>query len=327
MKHRITQALFFTIHFSLFTLLLTSCDYKELCYDHDHKYHLILKLSLNLDMGYDFEVDDETHTKINLPEVMKVCYYDPQTNKEKSTEYVKGDGGELNVARDTYNMVIYNFGTEWTQIRGEGDINTLEAFTSDITDLKTRELSSFTRSGEYEAPGPIIYTPDHLLVSHLKVDLPKFIEDSVMTIKADGETIIETYSFEMPNLTGVENIKEIEAFVTNQARGNYFGRGVLRAEPATIYFSIDPKVGVKGIKSAFNTFGKLPGESRCYLHILIRDIVGRELLYSEDITDQFVNSGHHIVIEEPIDVPKPKGSGIAPTVEPWEEVIHDVPIG
>ena len=148
-----------------------------------------------------------------------------------------------------------------------------------------------------------------------------------MTIKADGETIIETYSFEMPNVTGVENIKEIEAFVTNQARGNYFGRGELRAEPCTIYFPIEPKAGTQGIKTAFNTFGKLPGESRCYLHIIFRDTAGREILVSEDITEQFVNPGHYIVVDDPVDVPEPEPSGIAPTVEPWEEVIHDVPIG
>ena len=308
-------------------LLLAACDYKELCYDHSHRYHLMLELSLKLDMGYDFEVDDETHTKINLPEVMKVNYYDPLTDKERSSEYVKGNGGELFVERDSYNMVVYNFGTEWTQVRGEGDINTLEAFTSDISNLKSEELSSFTRSGEYEAPGPIIYTPDHLLVARQKLDLPKFIEDSVLTVKADGATIIETYSFEMPNLTGVENIHEIEAFVTNQARSNFFGRGVLNAEPCTIYFPIETKAGVQGVKTAFNTFGKLPGESHCYLHILIRDIVGREILVSEDITEQFVNPDHHIVIDDPIDVPEPEGSGIAPSVEPWQEVIHNVPIG
>jgi hypothetical protein len=34
------------------------------------------------------------------------------------------------------------------------------------------------------------------------------------------------------------------------------------------------------------------------------------------------------VIDEPIDIPKPEGGGgIAPTVEEWEEVITDIPIG
>ena len=119
----------------------------------------------------------------------------------------------------------------------------------------------------------------------------------------------------------------IEAFVTNQARGNYFGKGELRAEPCTIYFPIEPKAGTQGIKTAFNTFGKLPGENRCYLHIIFRDTAGREILASEDITEQFINPGHHIVVDDPVDVPEPEPSGIAPTVEPWEEVIHDVPIG
>ena len=308
-----------------FLLLLTSCDYKELCYDHPHRYHLMLELSLKLDLDYDIQVDDETHTKINFPHLMRVSYFDPQTNHESSSEYVKGDGGELHVKPDSYNMVIYNFSTKWMEIRGEDDINTLEAFTSDISNLKSEELSSFTRSGEYEAPGPIIYTPDHLLVARQKLNLPKFIEDKMLTIKAEGATIIETYSFEMPNLTGVENIYEIEAFITNQARGNYFGRGVLRAEPCTIYFPIEPKVGIQGVKTAFNTFGKLPGESHCY--ILIRNIAGREILVSEDITEQFAKTDHHIVIDDSIDVPEPEGGGIAPSIESWDKVVHDITIG
>ena len=50
---------------------------------------------------------------------------------------------------------------------------------------------------------------------------------------------------------------------------------------------------------------------------------------SVDITDQFEKDDHEIIIDEEIDIPKPEsgGAGIAPTVDPWEEENHDVPIG
>ena len=79
----------------------------------------------------------------------------------------------------------------------------------------------------------------------------------------------------------------------------------------------------------FNTFGKLPGESKSYLHILVTDTNGDEFHITADITDQFEKPDHHIVLDEEIVIPKPedRAGGIAPSVNPWEEEIIDVPIG
>lgn len=348
MKHRIAQALFFTLHFSLFTLCLTSCQYKDLCYDHTHGLDsdIELVLSLDLEVEYDIQVDDESHTKINAPEYMKVDFYNPQSDKVHTTEFVKGGRGEIHVSPGTYNMVAYSFGTEWTQIRNEGDINTIEAFTSDITTQKSRALSRFyTRSTrgdgdgdgdngdseEEELPeGPIIYTPDHLLVANKQIEIPSVIPDGIFVVHGDAATIIETYEIDLTNVAGEKNISSIECFVTNQARSNFFGRGEKSTEPATIYFPIEVKPNMIGIHSAFNTFGKLPGESRVYLHVLVTGAGGDEILITKDITIEFTDPTHHIIVEDPIVVPEPAeggGSGIAPTVEQWEEEQHDVPIG
>ncbi len=330
MRNRIAQALFFTLHFSLFTLCLTSCQYKDLCYDHTHgtDYDLILQLHFVIDTDYDFPVDEETHTKIDIPEYTKANFYNPESGTLNRSEFVKGDRGPIYISPGTYDMVAYSFGTEWTQVRGEGDINTLEAFTSDITRQKASALSRFTRGGESEAPGPIIYTPDHLLVVRKQVEIPKQVESGIYVIDAEMRTIIETYDFSIHNITGIQYIQSIEAFVTNQARSNFFGRGEMNTEPATIYFPIEVKPNTIGISTAFNTFGKLPGESRAFLHILITSTGGEEIQISEDITDEFIDPDHHIDIKTPIDVPKPEGgAGIAPTVEQWEEERTDVPIG
>ena len=57
------------------------------------------------------------------------------------------------------------------------------------------------------------------------------------------------------------------------------------------------------------------------------DTEGNEYKISEDITDQFDDPDHRIIIYNAVDIPKPTGNGIAPSVEPWESENHDVPIG
>ncbi|MBR1878025.1 MAG: DUF5119 domain-containing protein [Paludibacteraceae bacterium] len=319
------------ILFAALLLIFASCRYKELCYDHNHQpaYNLSLKLNLDLDLDVDLEVSDEAHTKIKVPELMKVCFYAPQSGALIHTAFVGPYGGDIQVPPGSYKMVVYAFDTEWTWIRGESDQNSLEAYTSDITTQKQQMLAHATQSGKYNAPGPIIYTPDHLLVAKKDVEIPVYtLGQQVVTVTATAATIVETYGFEVPNIDGIEYIASVEAFVTNQARSSYFGRGEKSTEAATVSFPLDVNKEKGVLKSTFNTFGKLPGESMSYLHIVVTDAEGNIYTVTDDITDQFDDPDHTIVIEDSVIIPKPETSGgIAPTVEEWENVNTDVPIG
>lgn len=309
--------------------LLSSCRYKDLCYDHDHDpdYNLYLKLELQLELDEDLDVSDEAHTKINIPTYMVVQFYDTLSGALKETEYVGPYGGPLQVAPGTYDMVVYAFDTEWTQERGESNISTLEAFTSDITSMKSPLFMQAAKT-DTVAPGPIIYTPDHLLVTRKRVEIPPYrFGGEVITIADTASTIIETYAFEVPNVAGVEYVSSVEAFVTNQAQSNFFGRGQLNTDPATIYFPLEVNRKEKLLETTFNTFGKLPGESHSFLNIVIFDSQGKPYTVVTDITEQFEDTAHIIVISDTIIIPAPAGGGIAPTVEEWEEINHDVPIG
>ena len=329
----------FLLTSSLF--LLTSCnaDLRELCYDHSHSGgagNVSLVLSLQLDLQLDFPVSVEDHTALLPPTYMKANFYDINDGHLVKTEYVGTYGGPISVPPGTYDMVVYAFGTEWTQIRGENHKNTLEAFTSDITSSKSTALAGFFRRAEgepveLEEPiGPIIYTPDHLLVARERVTIPEATGvNQVVTITASASTIVETYFFDLTNVEGIEYVQSVEAFVTNQASSNRFGVNVRNDNPATIYFPVEVDVANKSLKTTFNTFGKLPGESHSFLHILITDTGGTEYHISTDITEKFTNPDHEIVIDEPVVIPPPEseGGGIAPTVDPWDEINQDVPIG
>ena len=312
-------------------VLVWSCERMTL-YDMEKEIELVLSLNLKLDLDIDLDVkvDVAVETEIKTPEYMKVCFFSPQDNNLRSTEYVGPSGGLISTPPGTYRMLIYTFGTEYTQVRGEGDINTIEAFTSDITQVKEATLRAFTRAGDDEPQGPIIYAPDHLLVAYEDVTIPELAGESrTVTIQASASTICETYSFEVHSVIGAEYIESAEAFVTNQARSSFFGRGELNREPATICFPIGVDREKGCLYTTFNTFGKLPGLSRSYLHILVRDTGGNEYRFSTDITQQFTDPEHHITIEEEVDIPEPESNagGIAPSVTPWTEENHDVPIG
>ena len=321
---------FFLLAFSLL-LSLAGCKRMPL---YDKEKTLELKLSLNLKLQVDVDISINTDivmeaATINVPDYLKACFYLPENNKMTYSTFVESSGGELSLASGIYDCLVYSFGTEYVQIRGEGDINTIEAFTSDITDLKKSTLTKFASTKSQD--DPIIFAPDHLLVAQERVEIPEFSGQSqTITIYATATTIVETYSFEVHSVIGAEYIESAEAFVTNQASSSFFGRGEVNPTPATIYFPIGVDRTKGCLYTVFNTFGKLPGTSESYLHILIKDTGGQEYTITTDITDQFENPEHHIVIEEEVERPEPEaygGGGIAPTVDPWNEENHDVPIG
>ena len=311
---------------------LTSCERMEL-YDMGRHISLVLDLKLDLDVEVDpaKKTDEPIETHIDPPAHHKVLFYSNEEGTKDYSEFVGTYGGEISTPAGTYRMLTYSFGTEYVQIRGENNLATLEAFTSDITEEKKGTMRGFTRAGDAEPDNqPIVYAPDHLLVSQETVKIPEFSEDDVViTLRAKCATIVETYTFEASNVVGAQWIESVEAFVTNQSRSCYFGRGEASKEPATIFFTVGTNREEGYLYTTFNTFGKLPGESRSLLHILIRNASGAEVHVSLDITDQFGKTDHHIVITDEIVVPEPKddGGGIAPTVDPWDTETIDVPIG
>lgn len=324
-------------------LSLIGCKRMPL-YDQEKAVELDLELKLELDLKLDLDVkvDIKVDTVIPTPEYMKVNFYSMDNAGLNYTEFVGSQGGEINTPSGTYVMLIYNFGTEYIQIRGEGNINTIEAFTSDITATKSAALRSFgstNRAGEDAAPdepqGPIIYAPDHLLVTRQTVYIPDLANESrTITVHATVNDIVESYALEVPHIQGAEYVQSVEAFVTNQARSTFFGRPEVNKEPATIWFPVGVDREKGYFFTVFNTFGKLPGESHCYLHLLITNTEGQQLQFTTDITDQFDHPDpdreHIIVIDQEIVVPPPsggEGGGIAPTVDPWDEENTDVPIG
>lgn len=298
---------------------------------------LYLQLDLNL------QVDNHSQP-LPQPELMRVVFYDYYTHEFVSDDYVLPTGGYINAQPGKYKMMVYNFDTQATLIRGDWDVPSLEAYTSEIpnstrTNLLTK-LNAFATKPNFVAPDPdepIVYEPDHLLVGREDVEI--LHRTGTQTIHAEASTIVESYYLGV-RLKNRTHLASAQALLSGQAKSNKFGfEGGRSNESVILYFDMtagvnDKEGGVDVLETTFNTFGKLPGEeSRLWLTIVVTNTSGQTVSWQKDITDEFKdNPDRYIYIEEPeIDVPTPptpppSGGGFVPSVDEWEEENYDVAI-
>ena len=332
----------------IFSVVLFGCQRIPL-HERSTRVDLLIDVELGLDhdinLTYDTDLDDEQQEKIDgcQPEYHEVLLYDIRTHELVASQIVGAKGGELHMPVGDYNMVIYSFGTESTQVKDLHHRLQSEAFTSDITKSMADKFmavqqnaapDSKTMTKGYE-DDPIIHEPDHLYVANkFEVNIPAFTgKDASVTINAKSRSIIDVYSLEVLNVKGTENIEKIEAFITAQIKSNYFGTPVRNSDPATLYITLNADVRNSRLYTIFGTFGKLPGaENKIYLDITVTDSGGGQYRYVYDVTDQFddpENEDKKLIIDGgEIDIPKAEvgGGGFAPSVDEWEREDIDVPL-
>lgn len=307
---------------------------------------LNLDIDLDLDLSVETELDAEYAAKLHgkMPEYVEVLFYDKETHKMVSSQILNAEGGDIDVPAGDYHMVVYNFGTESTQVGNLNHRHEAEAFTSDITQQMASKLQWFKSESDttkasvkgYE-DDPIIHEPDHLYVANEPdIHIPSFVgkEESV-TIHTVASSIIDVYSLEVLNIKGAENIEKVEALITGQIKSNYFGKGERSLEPATLYTDMRIDTKNQRLYSIFGTFGKQPGEeNKVYLDITVTDSGGGQYRYIYDVTDQFdepENDNNKLVIDAggDIDIPDAAhgGGGLAPSVDLWENENIDIQLG
>lgn len=311
-----------------------------------------IKLSADTDLPKDYQ--DKITGK--MPQYVNVLFYNPDTHKLVTSQILGAEGGLVSIPAGEYDIVVYNFGTESTQTRTSDHRMKAEAHTSDITNTMYEKMNAIQTNGRKEnkaasktdsktdsktyskgyGDDPVIHEPDHLYVANeTGIEIPAFIEQKEdVTIYMTSSTILDTYSLEVLNIKGAENIEKVEAFITGQIKSNWFGRPERNTKAATIYTDMRTDVPGKRLYTIFNTFGKLPGEqNEVYLDITVTDSGGGQYRYIYDITDQFDdpdNTTHTLVVEgNEIDIPEAAlgGGGFAPSVDEWEDEIIGVPLG
>lgn len=285
--------------------------------------------------------------EVELPEMMRVDLFDPVTGEVRYTDYVGPRGGYIYPAPGTYDLMVYNIGTENTQVRNESRYREVEAYTTGISDFLKSQLARFlarvaqeramreqaagvTRAPETE---PIVYQPDHIFVGRREnVTVPvRYFEDDAeeIVIEVGAETLVETWKVEMVNVVGMKWITDAVAVVSGQAESTFMAAGEDSDGIVSIYFEQSGDADRGTLTGFFNTFGRYPGElDEIGLDVNIKDLGGGEHHFHFDVTEDFDDNPEQvividggIVIEEPA---KEEGGGFDPKVDDWEDINTDI---
>ena len=286
----------------------------------------------------DLEIEDEiTNYELeSLPEVMKVNFYDPQTEALMYEDFVGPQGGDLSVPPGTYHMVVYNFGTESTVIGRESQHSQVVAYTNEISDFMKGQLSAFlaARSSLHATKNDgveeekVVNQPDHMFVARereIEVPVQVSSDDGPYVITSTASTVVETYTVDVRDVTGTQYISSVSAIMSGMVQSHFLGHNIKSDIPVSIYMELETEGNA--LTGSFNTFGKKPGvESRLILDLLVTDTGGDEHIYSFDVTDQFKdNTGQHIKVIDNIVIEEPEGGGgLAPDVDDWDDVNTDI---
>lgn len=326
MRTRMTAALVLTM-----AMLAASCQRRPFA-EHTTEVNLVLNVKT------DIVINDE----VPMPETMRIGLYETDGGSVQYTDYISSTGGLIHPKPGTYDLVVYNIGTESTQIRNEKSHDDIEAFTSEVSSFLKSQLGKFLEKraqaqakAEPEAKEEkIVYEPDHLFVGHLRqTEIPALLEDGEdieIHLNVDAHSVVETWNVEIPNVDGVEYVQKAVAIISGQAGSHFIGREEDSSESVSIYFemSVDKETGV--LFGKFNTFGKHPeAQSVLSLDINLTDTGGKEHHYHFDVDSDFMdNPALEIVIEDEVKVEQPTGGGggFVPTVNDWDEVKTEINI-
>ena len=326
MRTRMTAALVL-----IMAMLAASCQRRPFA-EHTTEVNLVLNVKT------DIVINDE----VPMPETMRIGLYETDGGSVQYTDYISSTGGLIHPKPGTYDLVVYNIGTESTQIRNEKSHDDIEAFTSEVSSFLKSQLGKFLEKraqaqakAEPEAKEEkIVYEPDHLFVGHLRqTEIPALLEDGEdieIHLNVDAHSVVETWNVDIPNVDGVEYVQKAVAIISGQAGSHFIGREEDSSESVSIYFemSVDKETGV--LFGKFNTFGKHPeAQSVLSLDINLTDTGGKEHHYHFDVDSDFMdNPALEIVIEDEVKVEQPTGGGggFVPTVNDWDEVRTEINI-
>lgn len=300
---------------------------------HDALSGVYLKLDIRLQAITPEDFDPEQYPLFReklagkMPRQVRACFYDFLTHELVAEDYLPAGGGFVDVPAGTYDLLVYSLGTETTRVTDAGSRAGAYAFSGGSgSQIKTRAGEG--TGAEY----PVIFEPDHLFAGRIPdaVIPVRSGTESPVVLETEMTTLLETYTFEIRQVEGVDRIRQADVYITGQAAGKYLWDRRFPGKACAIGFSCGTDAENGRLFSVFNTFGKLPGtRNDVFLHVLASTHDGLRFQWTFNVTDQFDNldnTRHEIIIEEPLRVPEQDAGGIVPTVGDWNAEIVEIPL-
>lgn len=365
------KKMLFNLSALLVLLVATSCEHRPLVDPETGtaKYVRIYIDEHIKNVTEGFYADDIERPEFVEPGVMRVALCDPNTGRVVSERYLQHYDrdergyyldGYIAAPAGEYKLLVYNFGTETTQIKNESNCFGAEGYTNHISMQYYSKLPRMfgTSRPNYDQMN-LLYEPDHLwTVADDKVVIREY--NGADTLRnSDGDfytasTIVESYYIQV-KVNGAQWMSGSSTLLTGVAGSKkLFANEMVTTPPAILYFEMKerqrktvlvPKKDEEGnvmnngeteetqsayLYATFNTWGKLPDtESLFKITFSFVTVGGGNQTETIDITDYFKTEdaiNHRwIIIEKEIDIKEPEcgGGGFTPGVDDWDDEEHN----
>jgi hypothetical protein len=298
-------------------LCLTSCEHKELCYDHRH-YRQVR-------VNFDWQLAPEAY-----PSGMVLFFYDMDGGKQVQRFDLSGrEGGQIDLLPGRYRVMFYNNDTETTLFRGTATFEEHQAYTA------TESISRLFSRTEAEYPRPravadeeVAYCPDMIwgcTESDVEVERE---QTGTMVLTLTPHALVAIYSYEIRNVVNIDALESYAGLLSGMANSITLANEATRSDLASVPFVSD---GVEGdtLTGEFYTFGVTDDDAVPHiltLYAWMRD--GQKAYYNFDVTQQVVEAQNpmrvHLVIDG-LELPEPSGEGnYSADVNEWQTDYVDI---
>lgn len=311
----------------LLALLLLNCSHKELDFNQGS----------GITLTYDWSVSPDAS-----PSVMSLIVFSGEAQPVTYTFY-NPYTNTISLIAGRYQLVSFNDDTESLLVRGSKwssvEIYSIGSELANVSRMfaQTRTIPRAANTDDQ----PIIYEPERLWTSVVDDAMIEHFASSSVTMKMEEATCV--YSFTIKNVENLSYVKEMAATISG-VPGSWFP--ALHEPSATeciIPFLMEA-VDESTIKGSVRVFGKSghysvneAGEHYLVIYAEMKD--GAKVYYTVNATDIMSTASQNagdgtgdvsIPIEiDGLPLPKPitNGSGFQPTVDQWEEIRINIPMG
>lgn len=301
-------------------VVMTSCEHKDLCYDHAHT-------------GTVNVIFDWRNAPDAAPRSMSCYLFPADGGKVLRYDFSDRLGGTIRVPAGRYDVLCLNSDTENINYRNTETENGFEVTTrttallSGLASLNVRS-SEAPRTGGTESERVVLPT-DMIWSDHAEaIELKR--TSTTQTVTLYPKVSVSRYTVEIRNAENLKYVSGISGSLSSLAGGLLVGKAETTEECVTIPFdatvSADKNI-VTGQLLAFGHCPSIQNRHRLTVYAVLAD--QSRWYYTYDVTDQIHSARNqrdvHIVLEG-LPLPKPivNGGGFQPAVDAWQEIPIDI---
>ena len=193
--------------FLMMAELLSSCEHKELCYDHPHRQ--------NVEVTFDWSEAPDAN-----PATMSLYLYPDEGGEPIRYEFTDKNGETISVPAGTYYAICVNSDKETHRINGKEKFNTFEVTSAETQALQglLASMAKFEPRARGTEKERVMLGPAMLYSAHAeRVVIKPAGEMSTITMKPKSR--VKYFSVEIKNVENIRSVKAMSASLSGLSGG------------------------------------------------------------------------------------------------------------